>query len=208
MMRKCRLNRPSRPLSRLGFVPPLKRHLTALALTATLALGLAACGGGSNLLPGTTASQINSNLEDVKTLVHQGNCVGAEEAVAEVRAQVEGLEGVDVRLVEALSEGTERLESVVSACEEPETEEETEPLEELEEADAQAEKRAEKELEKAEKEAQKEQEKAESESPSTEAPGQEKKEEESQQTEEEAQLPEEGEPPSGGVGPGSPAGEG
>jgi phosphatidylglycerol---prolipoprotein diacylglyceryl transferase len=206
MMRKCRLNRPSGPFSRLEIVPRLKASLLALALTASLALGAAACGGGSDLLPGTTASEINSNLEDVKLLVHEGNCSGAEAAVAEVRSQVEGLEGVNTRLVEALGEGVGQLESLVSACEEPEGEEETEPLEEAEETDEKAEKREQREQEKSEKEAQKEQEKSEKETGTpaspTEPSGQEKQEEEAQEPQEESEAP------SGGVSPGAPAGEG
>lgn len=200
MMRKCRLNRPSRPFSRLASVPPLKLPLLALSLLAALALGLAACGGGgSGLLSGTTASEINSNLEKVRELVSESNCAGATEAVAEVKGQIDALEGVDSRLEEALKEGTDQLEAVIiSNCEEPEVGEETEAVEEPEEEETDEKQRP----EKSEKEEESEREPPEKEQTTP---------EENEQTtpeKEEAPPAEESEPPSGGVGPGSPAGEG
>jgi hypothetical protein len=105
----------------------LSAFALALALGAASAVALASCGGGSNadLLPGTTASQIESNLDQVSQLAAENDCVGAEDAVAEVSAEVEELNGVDRKLKAALQEGTVRLSEVVSGCEE--TEEETEP---------------------------------------------------------------------------------
>jgi hypothetical protein len=98
-------------------------------LAAASALALASCGGeDADLLPGTTADQIESNLEEVERLADERDCIGAESAVAEVTASVEELRGVDRRLKAALEEGTERLSVVVGRCEEEETvEEETEP---------------------------------------------------------------------------------
>jgi TolA-binding protein len=200
MMRKCRLNRPSRPFSRLAPVPPLKPSLLALALALALALGLAACGGGSKLLSGTTADEINANLEKVRELVPNGDCAEAEETVAQVNEQVTDLQGIDERLKTALEEGVEQLEAVVANCEEEPEEGETEPAEELEEPEGEeeegrpgkAEAGGEEEEEKSEKEgAEKE----------TAPPGQEKKEEE-----EAAPPAEESESSSGGVGPSTPAG--
>ncbi|MFN8216499.1 MAG: hypothetical protein U0R71_07860 [Solirubrobacterales bacterium] len=184
-------------------MPRLKAQLLALALSASLALGLAACGGGgSDLLPGTTASEINSNLEEVKVLVSETNCSGAEEAVAEVRAEIEGLQGVDARLVEALGEGADRLEAVVSGCEEPEAEEEPETFEETEETEEPEERETEK-PEKQKPEGEEPPEKETGPPPShQQPPGQEKKEEKAAPPAEEAQ------PPSGGVGPSSPVGGG
>lgn len=97
----------------------------ALALAAAGALSLASCGGGSNadLLPGTTANQINSNLDEVQRLVSEGECIGAEDAVAEVTAQVEDLQGVDRRLQVALEEGAAQLSEVVGECQEAASEE-------------------------------------------------------------------------------------
>jgi hypothetical protein len=105
----------------------LSAVLLALLLGGVSALALASCGGGSNadLLPGTTASQIESNLNEVKRLNAEGDCIGAEDAVDEVAAEVEGLQGVDRKLKTALQEGTAKLSEVVSDCEE--TSEETEP---------------------------------------------------------------------------------
>lgn len=142
--------------------------MLALFLGATSVAALASCGGGSDakLLPGTTASQIESNLDQVQTLAKSGDCVGAENAVAEVSAEVEELNGVAAKLKTALQEGTGRLSEVVSRCEE-EAEEEAEPAaesdvedEEVEQEDLEAEEKAEKAQEKAEKQEQKEEEKA------------------------------------------------
>ena len=106
----------------------LSTLLLVFLLGAASAVGLVSCGGGSDadLLPGTTADQIESNLDQVGTLADEGDCIGAEDAVAAVTAEVEELEGVDLKLKTALEEGVGRLSVVVSGCEE-ETTEETEP---------------------------------------------------------------------------------
>jgi hypothetical protein len=110
-------------MSRLS--PPL----LALVLGVGAVLGLSACGGGSgaDLLPGTTAKQINANLDQVRAYVAEGDCVSAEDAVSEVIDEVDGLGGVDAKLKAALKEGTTRLSEVVADCESEEAEEETEP---------------------------------------------------------------------------------
>ena len=133
--------------------------MLALLLGAAGAVALASCGGGSNakLLPGATANEIESNLDQVQTLVKSGDCVGAEDAVAEVSAEVEELNDVATKLKAALQEGTGRLSEVVSRCEEEATEE-TEPSEQ---ADAEAEEVEAEELEAEEEKAEKAQEKAE-----------------------------------------------
>ena len=96
----------------------------ALALGAAAALGLVSCGGGEDakLLPGNTAAEITENLDRVKQYAEEGECVGAEDAVSEVNAQVEGLTGVDPKLVEALQRGAARLSEVIASCDEEETE--------------------------------------------------------------------------------------
>ena len=106
----------------------LSALLLVFLLGATSAVALASCGSGedADLLPGTTADQIESNLNEVEELADAGDCIGAEGAVAEVAAQVEELEGVDRKLQAALEEGTAKLSEVVGRCEE-EDEEETEP---------------------------------------------------------------------------------
>jgi hypothetical protein len=105
----------------------LSALLLAFLLGAASAVSLVSCGGGdADLLPGTTADQIESNLDQVEQLAAEEDCIGAEDAVAAVTAEVEELEGVDLKLKAALQEGTAKLSEVVSRCEE-ETSEETEP---------------------------------------------------------------------------------
>jgi hypothetical protein len=148
--------------------------MLALLLGGASAIALVSCGGDSDakLLPGKTAEQIESNLDQVKLLVESGDCIGAEDAVAEVSAEVEELNTVAVKLKDALQEGTARLSEVVGRCEEEAPEEETVPsreseedveAEELEDQEAEAEdlEAEEKAAEKAEKLEEKEEEQAE-----------------------------------------------
>jgi hypothetical protein len=176
------------------------------ALGVLSMVAISACGGeDAKLLPGHTAREITANLESVKQLSDEGDCVGAESAASQVSEQVETLGNVDVKLKEALSDGAKRLTEVVEECEEAEEPETTAPVEVLpeEESDEAAEKKAEKEEEKAEKEVEKEERAEEKETSPPEPkpgpgegppgqektpPGQEKKEE----------------PPSGGVESASP----
>jgi len=140
----------------------------ALALGAAAALGLVSCGGGEDakLLPGNTAAEITENLDRVKQYTEEGECVGAEDAVAEVNNQVEGLTGVDPKLVEALQRGAARLSEVVAGCQEEDTEavapeSEATTEEETEKTPPGLEKKEEKEREKEEKALEREEEKAE-----------------------------------------------
>jgi uncharacterized protein YggE len=179
----------------------LTASLLALALAATAALGLSACGSSdSDLLPGTTASEINSNLDEVQQLVSEGDCIGATDAAATVSTQVEELNGVDRELKEALDEGATRLNEVVAGCEEAPDESEEEAA--LEEAEQVAEEEAAAEAEKPKKQ-EKEAGKAEKEptppAEPPEPPGQEKKEEKEEVT----PVEPEDEGQSGGVGPGA-----
>jgi hypothetical protein len=147
----------------------LSALMLALLFGAASAVALSSCGGGSDakLLPGATASQIESNLEEVRQLAGGGDCVGAEDAVGAVSAEVEELNGVATKLKTALQEGTARLEEVVGRCEE-ESEEaaeqaaeaDVEAEEEVEAEELSAEEKAQKAQEKAEKQEQKEEEKA------------------------------------------------
>jgi outer membrane biosynthesis protein TonB len=106
----------------------LSALLLSFLLGAASAVALASCGSGNDaeLLPGTTADQIESNLDEVEQLAAAGDCFGAEDAVAEVTAEVEELQDVDLKLKAALQEGAARLSEVVGRCEET-TDEETEP---------------------------------------------------------------------------------
>ena len=194
----------------------LNAFLVALVLGGVGAVSLTSCGGGSEakLLPGAKASQIESNLDQVQQLVAGGDCIGAENAVAAVAAEVEELHEVDTKLKAALQEGTAKLGEVVGRCEEEASEAETEPSperaveeEELEHEEVEAEEKAEKAQEKAEKKQEKEEKKAEAPEgeegelpPQSEGKGKAKGHEEAAPPAESAEPPAESE--SGGVSPG------
>jgi outer membrane biosynthesis protein TonB len=161
-----------RSFSRLATVRQLAISTLALALGAAAALALVSCGGGEDakLLPGNTAAEITENLDRVKQYAEEEECVGAEDAVSEVNSQVEGLTGVDPKLLEALRRGAARLSEVVASCEEEETEAVAPPseattTEETEKVPPGLEKKEEKEREKEEKALEKEEEKAEQKEP-------------------------------------------
>jgi hypothetical protein len=204
LSRKCRQKPLPEPLSRLDFVGRLSTSILAIALGAFAVLGLAACGSYSpDLLPGDTASEITSNLDQVKELATAGDCVGAEDAAQAVSTQIEELGGVDEKLKQALREGAARLNEVVAGCEEAPEEETSpaiEPAEELEEEEKPEKPEKPAKPEKPEKEA------VEETSPTLppQAEGEAKGEEKS---EEEAAPPVEtgGGTSAGGVGPGTPA---
>jgi TolA-binding protein len=182
----------------------LSTSLLTLLLGAAATVVLTSCGSGnSGLLPGSTASEINSNLDKVQTLVAEGDCAGAEEASGEVNGQIETLEGVDSRLKEALSEGASRLAEVVSTCEEApsQADEEIQAQEADEEARTEDEATAKKEKKEEPGKSKPGKEKEEKEPPAEppEAPGQEEKEEVTPAEENS------GGTPSGGVGPATPA---
>ncbi|MGA8744351.1 MAG: hypothetical protein WB507_00610 [Solirubrobacterales bacterium] len=88
------------------------------------AVALASCGAESSakLLPGNTAGEITKNLDEVKQLAQSGECVGAESAAQQVASQIDALGGVDQSLKQALREGAARLNEVVSRCGEESTE--------------------------------------------------------------------------------------
>lgn len=150
------------------------RAATLLLVALAAGLLLAACGSSGNgeLLPGTTASQIESNLEQVRSSAEEGNCEAAEDAVAQVSTEVNGLQKVDKELKAALKQGAAKLSEVVGSCgvkeeeaaqakeeEEQEVEEEEQAALEAEEEQA-AEQEAEKD-QKAQEREEKAQEKAE-----------------------------------------------
>ncbi len=182
----------------------LSALLLAFALGATAAVGLVSCGSGSdaNLLPGTTADEIEANLDRVEQLAAEEDCFGAEDAVAEVAGEVEELEGVDVKLKAALEDGTAKLSEVVGRCEE-ETTEETEPSVEtdVEPEEVEDEKEKKPKKEKPGKDEEPKEEPSEGEGPDlpSQANG---KGEEKGGGEPPAEPEAEETPPSGGVGPG------
>jgi hypothetical protein len=179
-----------------------------IALGAFAVLGLVACGSEeADLLPGDTASEITSNLEQVKDLAAANDCVGAEAAAQSVSTQIEQLGGVDAKLKQTLREGAARLNEVVADCQEATVEEEdTSPaIDEAEEPEAEEEKEKPAETGKSKKDEEAEDLPEETTTPTLppqaegEAKGHEKQEEE-------VPPAETGGTPSGGVGPAEPAG--
>jgi hypothetical protein len=145
----------------------LVRTTIVASLSALAVAALSACGGeDAKLLPGETAREITANLDSVKQLTDEGDCVGAESAAAQVGEQIEALSGVDRKLKEALDKGAERLNEVVDECEQAEEPEAVAPAEiPTDEAEETPDKKAEKEEEKAEKEREKEERAQEKEAP-------------------------------------------
>jgi hypothetical protein len=206
------------------------RVRAAALILAALAVGvlLSACGGGGNgeLLPGTTADQITSNLDQVRESYESGDCEKAENAVTQVSTEVDDLNKVDAKLKNALKNGALKLSQVVSNCGAAEEAEEAKAEEAAEEEQAQIEgeeaeaeeeeffeaQKEEERDQKAEEKAEKEAEKAEpptggEESPKGEGKGLEKQEEETvpppTKEFEEVTPPAAGGGPAGGVGPGA-----
>lgn len=186
-------------------------RMTAYLLVATLgfsaALVLASCGKeDAQLLPGETAREITVNLDSVKQLAEEGDCLGAESAAQQVSEQIEALTGVDAKLKEALEDGATRLSEVIDDCGEEETIEEVNPRPAPTEPEEVDDKKAEKEREKEEKQGEKEErerEKEEEREPPTTPSEPPAEEEKGDDGEEEGND----ESPSGGVGPGSPVEE-
>jgi hypothetical protein len=199
----CRENLRHGPFSRLAAM----QRLTVLALAAAATLALAACGGGEDakLLPGTTAAEITENLESVKQLAGEGECVGAANAAVEVSTQVEAVQDIDPKLKQALQRSAEKLREVVTTCEENEETEAVGPADEASTEESAKlppgqEKKEEKEREKEEKKAEKELEKTEKHEP---APPVETEPEEPPTTPPPTESGGTGAP--GGVSPGTPA---
>lgn len=209
---RCREILRLKRLSRLASMPRTPIPLLSFALAAAAALGLAACGGeDAKLLPGETAREITANLDTVKQLAAEGDCVGAESATRQVGEQIESLEGVDRKLKRALEEGAARLEEVIASCEESSseavapTEIPVEPEEGEEEEKAPKAKEKEKKEKKGEGEGEGEEAPEASQPPPPKGEGKGLEKGKGPPPEEEA--PEEGfeDEQSGGVGPGAPA---
>jgi hypothetical protein len=190
-------------------------RLLAPLLGTLAALALVSCGGeDAQLLPGETAREITANLDTVKQLTDEGDCLGAESAAQQVGEQIEALKGVDHKLKEALEKGAARLNEVIAGCEEATTEA-IAPAAIPTEPEANEEKPP-KETEKREKGPKPKEEEAAPETPAPppalppQANGEGKGLGHGNGPPSSEEGAEEGsdESPSGGVGPGSPAGEG
>ncbi|HEX4732532.1 MAG TPA: hypothetical protein VH299_14775 [Solirubrobacterales bacterium] len=206
------------------------RLRAASLLLVALAVGflLASCGGGGNgeLLPGTTADQITSNLDLVRESVNEENCEKAEDAVATVSTEVDELKKVDKKLKTALEQGAAKLSEVVSSSscgqaeeeaeqkqateEEAEDQEQSEEEQFAEEEEQKAEEKAQQAEEKAQEKAEKEAEQpgppeeGEESGPNGKAKGHEGQEEiEPPSPEEEVTPPGAGGGGAGGIGPGA-----
>lgn len=116
---RCREILRRGPFSRLARMPRSPQSSLALALAVAAAVALVACGGeDAKLLPGETAREITANLDTVQQLSGEGDCIGAESAAQQVGEQIEALEGVDPKLKRALEDGAARLEEAIAGCEE------------------------------------------------------------------------------------------
>jgi len=180
-------------------MPRPSLSLLALGLAAA-AISLAACGGeDAKLLPGETAREITANLDTVKQLANEGDCVGAESAAGQVSEQVEELSGIDAKLKRALEEGATRLNEVIASCEESSSEA-IAPAETTTEAEDEEEKEASKKKKQQQESKPKQEETTTAPEPETAPP---------QTTPAQPPGSNEGgeaeEAPSGGVGPGIPA---
>jgi hypothetical protein len=186
----------------------LSASVLAIALGALTALGMVACGGGdsADLLPGSTASEITANLDQVKDLATARDCVGAEAAAQSVSTQIEELSGVDEKLKQALRDGAAKLNEVVADCEEAPAAEETAPaIDEAEEPEAEEKKEKPEKPGKEKKDEEAEGSPEETTTPTL-PPQAEGKAKGHEESEEEAPPAETGGTPSGGVGPAEPAG--
>lgn len=179
-------------------------YALALGIGVAASLALASCGGSdAKLLPGNTAQEIGENVDSVQLLVDEGECVDAQDAALEVSIQVESLQGIDPELKEALEKAAARLNEVVGTCEETTEDTVEEELPETTETTEEEPEKKEKKPKKVEPEETLPEEEGEETTEPPEPPGKAKGHEEEPPAEE---APEEG--PSGGIGPGSEAGEG
>jgi outer membrane biosynthesis protein TonB len=183
-------------------------YALALGIGLAASFALASCGGSdAKLLPGNTAREIGENVDSVQQLVDEGECVDAQDAALEVSTEVESLQGIDAKLKEALADGAARLNEVVGTCVETTEETVEESLPETTESTEEEPEKKEKKPKKVKPDEAPSQE--EEETPAgppaepPEPPGKAKGHEEAPPAEE---APSEGS--SGGIGPGSEAGEG
>jgi len=101
-------------VTRLGSMPGIRAISSALAV-ATCAAGLAACGGDDEggPIPQESGDQLIGQLDQIETLVAQGECDAAQQAALSFAETVNGLPGeVDGELRDGLVQASGNLESL------------------------------------------------------------------------------------------------
>jgi hypothetical protein len=105
--------------------------LALLALLGFATAALPGCGDNGKdrkLLSKTSASKLQSSLNDVEQRVNEGDCVGARSQAVTLQQQVDGLpRRTNRKLRRALSAGASRLVSLVDGECQPATTTETTP---------------------------------------------------------------------------------
>jgi hypothetical protein len=109
-------------------VPRLLPFLLAFALGLGAA-GLAACGGGSSkaLIPAADAGPLKDDFDNVSSAVADGDCPGAEKALAQAQSDLDQLPArVSRRLRNRIQQGLARLrQQAAQECQDNQTQTET-----------------------------------------------------------------------------------
>jgi TolA-binding protein len=94
----------------------LRLQLGPLLLVAAILLVAAGCGDSKNerLLSTKQASELRGTLSQVQQDVAASNCTGAEQQVAALQDEIDGLKRLDSDLRSALRSSARRLETLVS----------------------------------------------------------------------------------------------
>lgn len=83
------------------------RHVPRALLAGGLgfaAAAIVACGGGSGLLSSNQASDLNNQLDQLSSAIQAGQCANARSAASSFAGSVDGLQGVNPRLVSNLKD--------------------------------------------------------------------------------------------------------
>jgi hypothetical protein len=91
--------------------------ITALVAGGLCAVLIASCGGGGgkDLIPGATASQLNDALDQIEQLADDGQCSDAASSAEQVATQLETQDsGIDPELKQALVDGFQRVQVLAS----------------------------------------------------------------------------------------------
>jgi hypothetical protein len=108
-------------------------YLLAFALGVGAAAGLAACGGSTSkaLIPSADAGPLKDDFDNVASAVADGDCPGADKALAQAQADLDQLPArVSKRLRNRIQQGIARLRTQASQeCQDNQTDTETVPTE-------------------------------------------------------------------------------